>query len=139
MIQDLWSTNHVLQAVAAAGTVGCIGGTAYLTALMLGFLGDPALGQLRSKFEVVKVRDGNPAEKRLGKARMALFIVAGGSIALVFQWAQGQTFAPIQALVLGSTWPTVISQFLSKSGETDHEQIRDLADRIDGQSITQAQ
>jgi len=70
----------------------------------------------------------------LSLAKVLAFVALGGGIALVFQWAQGVVFAPIQALVLGATWPTVISNFLAKSGQTDSDRIRDLAERVEGRT-----
>ncbi len=118
-----------MQAVVGATLVGAIGSAAYLTALLLGFLGDIALLQMRPRFELLS---GKPLTKRLSMGRIALFVLFGGAIAAVFQMGQGDVFAPIQALVLGATWPTVISQIMAKSGETEGQRILDFAERISG-------
>jgi MFS family permease len=125
-LSDSWAQHAILRAMTAAFAVGLIGSSAYLAALLFGFLGNQAIDQLGSKFETVK---GNPATKRLSVRRLALFSFFGGGIALVFQWAQGGVFAPIQALVLGATWPTIISQWLSRGAEEQNKQnINQLAD-----------
>ena len=43
-------------------------------------------------------------------------------------------FAPVQAFVLGATWPTVVSQILTQTGKTDADKILDLTKRIAGES-----
>ena len=118
-VSDYWTQHPVLRAMAAAFLVGVIGSAAYLVALLFGYLGDLALDQLGSKFETAK---GTPAVKQLSGRRLAIFAFFGGGIALVFQWAQGAVFAPIQALVLGATWPTIISQWLARGAEETNKQ-----------------
>jgi hypothetical protein len=41
-----------------------------------------------------------------------LYVFLGGFIAAVFQVAQPGTFAPIQALIVGVTWPAIVNQYL---------------------------
>jgi hypothetical protein len=41
-----------------------------------------------------------------------LYLFLGGIIAAIFQLAQPHTFAPIQALIIGVTWPSVVNQYL---------------------------
>ena len=127
----LWTDHPLVRSVIGGLTVGSVGSSAYLTALLLGFLGDSAITQLRPKFERLR---GAPPRAELSLAKVLAFVALGGGIALVFQWAQGVVFAPIQALVLGATWPTVISNFLAKSGQTDSDRIRDLAERVEGRT-----
>jgi hypothetical protein len=45
-----------------------------------------------------------------------LFCFLGGIVAAVFQAAQPHVFAPIQAFVLGATWPSVVTRIMSGSG-----------------------
>ena len=126
---DFWIEHPLFQAIAGAISIGIIGSAAYLTALFLGFLGEAPLKALRPRFEVLR---GTPPIVKLAGWRFTAFIVFGGFVAAVFQLAQGTTFAPVQALVLGATWPTVISQILAKTGETDADKIVELANRIAG-------
>jgi hypothetical protein len=124
-VSDYWTKHPALRAMAAAFLVGAIGSAAYLAALLFGYLGDQAIDQLGSKFQTAK---GTPAVKQLSGRRLAIFTFFGGGIALVFQWAQGAIFAPIQALVLGATWPTIISQWIAKgTEETNKERIDQVA------------
>jgi hypothetical protein len=126
---DFWDQHPLFQAIAGAVIIGTVGSAAYLTALFLGFLGDTPLKALRPRFETIA---GTPPVTRLSSLRFVAFVVFGGFVASVFQLAQGTTFAAVQALVLGATWPTVISQILTKTGETDADMIVDLANRIAG-------
>jgi hypothetical protein len=128
---DFWNLHPLFQAIAGAVIIGTIGSAAYLTALFLGFLGDTPLKALRPRFETIA---GTPPVTRLSWLRFVGFVVFGGFVASVFQLAQGTTFAAVQALVLGATWPTVISQILTKTGETDADKIVDLANRIAGKT-----
>jgi uncharacterized membrane protein len=126
---DFWNQHPMFQAMVGAIVLGAIGSGAYLTALMLGFLGEAALSQLRPKFEVIR---GTPARSQLGLFRLLLFVFFGSGVAIAFQLPQGGTFAPVQAFVLGATWPTVVSQILAKTGETEADKIGKLIDRIGG-------
>jgi hypothetical protein len=126
---DFWIAHPLFQATAGSLIVGLIGSAAYMTALFLGFLGDAPLKALQPRFEVLR---GTPPVVKVSRLKLSLFALFGGLIATVFQLAQGVTFAPIQALVLGATWPTVISQILAKTGETDADKIVELANRIAG-------
>jgi hypothetical protein len=126
-----WHEHLLLQSTSGAVIIGIVGSGAYVTALLLGFLGDGALQQLRPRFETIR---GTPPKTAYSYAKLGLFTLFGGLIALVFQLAAGGVFAPVQALVLGATWPTVISQVLAKTGETDADKIVDLANRIAGKT-----
>lgn len=128
---DFWNLHPLFQAIAGAVIIGTAGSAAYLTALFLGFLGDTPLKALRPHFETIR---GTPPVTRLSGQRFVAFVVFGGFVASVFQLAQGTPFAAVQALVLGATWPTVISQILTKTGETDADKIVDLANRIAGKT-----
>lgn len=48
---------------------------------------------------------------------IGMFYVLGGVVASVFQAAQPDVFAPIQAFVLGATWPSVVTRLLSGAAE----------------------
>ena len=88
--------------------VGAMGAWAFLLGVYTGFISrtdrpkvlefliDP-LGQPRIEF-------------------VACFIFTGGVVASVFQAAQADTFAPIQAFVLGATWPSVVTRIMSGEG-----------------------
>lgn len=78
--------------------VGMIGSFAYYTALRLGYVGGDQRNALLDLFN---------------QKRIVWFCVVGGCIGAVFQLAQLTTFAPIQALVLGITWPTLVGQYVT--------------------------
>jgi hypothetical protein len=126
---DLWSAHAVFRGAVGASIIGSLGSAAYLTALLLGFLGDAPIKQLRPRFEVLR---GKPAVSDLSSFRILLFAAFGGFVATVFQLPQEGTLAPIQALVIGATWPTVLSQIMTKAEQTEGEKIDDLAKRIAG-------
>jgi hypothetical protein len=46
---------------------------------------------------------------------ISIFAMLGGVVAGVFQWAQPDVLAPIQAFVLGATWPSVVTRIMSGS------------------------
>jgi hypothetical protein len=90
--------------------VGMIGSLAYYTALRLGYVGgeqSTALLRLFTRFLV------------------AWFCIIGGSIAAVFQLAQLTSFAPVQAFVLGVTWPTLVSQYVTGAAEVEKKHFVD--------------
>src|ERR1044071_3002530 len=125
----LWNDHSLLRACVGAVVVGAIGSAAYLTALLLGFLGDTARSQFRPRFLVPK---GQPALPKLSSPRLLVFVIFGSGVAIVFQLAQRDVFAPIQAFVLGATWPTVLSQMISKEAQTPADQLSDFLKRIAG-------
>jgi hypothetical protein len=128
-ILNLWNNHPGFRGAAGAAIIGALGSAAYLTAVLLGFLGDAPITQLRPRFEHTT---GTPAVTSLSKKRIVLFAAFGGFVATVFQLPQGALLAPIQALVLGATWPTVLSQIMTKTGETEGDKIGDLARQIAG-------
>jgi hypothetical protein len=124
-----WNQHPLFRGVSGALIVGAVGSSAYMGALFLGFLGDQTLSQFKSRFQRADRVTGLPV---LSQLRLGMFVAFGALIAVVFQLAQGGTFAPVQALVLGATWPTVISQILTQVSKTDADKILDLAKRIGG-------
>jgi hypothetical protein len=86
--------------------VGIIGSLAYYTALRLGYIGGEQRTVLLGLFDRVAI---------------VWFCLVGGCVASVFQLAQPGTFAPIQALVLGVTWPTLIAQYVTAAREIEKE------------------
>jgi hypothetical protein len=129
----LWNDHGLLRAGVGATIIGAIGSAAYLTALFLGFLGDTARNQFRPRFLVPK---GQPALPKLSAPRLFAFVIFGSGVALVFQLAQRDVFAPIQAFVLGATWPTVLSQMISKEASTPADQLTDFLKKLGGTTTT---
>jgi hypothetical protein len=120
-----WASHALFRTLIAAIGLGGIGSGAYLGALLLGFLGGGPLDQLLPRFQRL-TRRGEPRPV-LSILRIFVFVAFGSMVAFVFQFAQGAIFAPIQAFVLGASWPSVVAQILARSGHTDIDQIRELA------------
>lgn len=85
--------------IVFAFLIGFLGALAYYLAAYFNFIGANSRGQIRSLMR--KYRE------YLG------FYLMGGVVAAVFQAAQPNAFAPIQAFVLGATWPSVVVRMLS--------------------------
>ena len=95
--------------VSLAGAVGFLGASAYFVGVVTGFI-DPT-----SREEVLLHLLNDTTQKPPSRRWLlrVYFFVFGGVVAAVFQAAQGETFAPIQAFVLGITWPSVVSRSMS--------------------------
>ena len=87
-------------AYCQAFVAGLVGSIAYYTSLRLGFVGGDQRDSILNLF-------GS------GYGLIAWFSVIGGSVATIFQLAQGGTFAPIQGFVLGITWPILVGQYVA--------------------------
>jgi hypothetical protein len=70
-MSNFWNAHPLFQTLVGAFVVGLIGSSGYLTALVLGFLGEVPIQQLRPKFEVIR---GNPPRGRLSRYR--IFIIS---------------------------------------------------------------
>jgi hypothetical protein len=90
--------------VLGAFAIGALGSWAFLIGVASGLV---ARGQ---RSDLLTYLDGE-------LFLQAVFVLIGGAVAAVFQAGQATSFAPIQALVIGSTWPTVISQYLAGQGQ----------------------
>lgn len=95
--------------LAKAFIVGSLGACAFLLAVYSGFISR----QSRTLILQYLVKD-----EKIRPVLVILFGAFGGIVAAVFQWAQPQIFAPIQALVLGATWPSVVMRFMSGDGNS---------------------
>lgn len=56
----------------------------------------------------------------------------GGAIAAIFQIPENPNFVPIQAFVLGTTWPAIVAQALSGSQKPDQQAIEIKSDIMGG-------
>jgi hypothetical protein len=84
-------------------------------AVFIGFAGALAF-YVGVHFGFISPESRNDITKYIGSVRsIALFAVLGGVVAGVFQWAQPATLAPIQAFVLGATWPSVVTSIMAGS------------------------
>jgi len=92
--------------VGFAFAVGVLGAFAFYFGVFVGFIGRESRDKTLQYFGF--------GWSNLG--RIFLFCVTGGIVAAVFQSAQLQAFTPIQAFVLGATWPSVVTQIMSGDG-----------------------
>jgi hypothetical protein len=54
---------------------------------------------------------------------MLLFCSLGGLVALVFQSPQADTLTPIQAFVLGATWPSVVNRVIAGNAQQKKDEV----------------
>lgn len=94
--------NQTLGILVLTFLVGCVGSTAYLAAMKLGFMTGEAVDRILFRLQA--------------KRAQAWFILLGGAVAFVFQLPQGNSLAAVQAFVLGITWPTLVSQYVAGRG-----------------------
>ena len=64
----------------------------------------------------------------VSKRSVTLFSALGGVVAGVFQWAQAETLAPIQAFVLGATWPSVVTSIMAGSSTRSKPSAKEVVD-----------
>lgn len=88
-----------------AAFIGFAGSMAYFTAAYFGFVGQ----SLDSRAHILRHFQGRNGVHLL---KVIWYAVFGGVIATVFQLLQSE-FVPVQSLILGATWPAVVTQFLS--------------------------
>ncbi len=94
------------QNVAQAFVVGSLGAGAFFLGVFLGFICPDRASRRRLLEYLTKKEEVQPW-------RLVCFVMFGGVVAAVFQWAQPSVFAPIQAFVLGATWPSVVSRIMA--------------------------
>jgi hypothetical protein len=112
-----WNAKGVIN-VFLAGIVGVLGSIAFYYGVYTGFIGRS------NRAETLQYLSGSTNRFHY----IAMFYVLGGVVAGVFQAAQFDTFAPIQAFVLGATWPSVVTRIMSGSS-SGVESARSLADK----------
>lgn len=104
--------------VCYAAFVGVLGSGAFFCGVYTGFISRDS----RKMILEFLVDFETPQNSRL-KNQIAFFVF-GGVVAGVFQWAQPGTFAPIQAFVLGATWPSVVTRIMSGEGRNPQPDMR---------------
>jgi hypothetical protein len=128
-----WADAYVL---LAAVLVGSIGSAAFTIGVWLGFITPASRPQILAFLLDIEKKGPKPVqgseearadfEQRLADwntnttetfrlLRVTLFVLFGGFVAAVFQWADTTKFIPIQAFVLGATWPSVVTRVMSGS------------------------
>lgn len=117
--------------------IGCIGSSAFFVGVWLGFIGPDSRSRVLqflltlpppkperidgqspvdylARLEEWERRHANVVE-RIRYSRVAIFIAFGGMVALVFQLTDTNKLIPIQAFVLGATWPSVVTRVMAGS------------------------
>lgn len=87
--------------------VGSLGSGAYITALYFKFIGDSDENR-GIIFRPFYKKYSTDVDYR----KCLWYCGVGGCIAVVFQF-DVPTFVAVQSLILGATWPAIVSQFLS--------------------------
>lgn len=95
-----------------AFVVGFIGSAAYLTALYFKFIGDTETNRQIVLQPFFKKKKNFLEESQMGIQKCLWYCMFGGLIAVIFQF-DVPNFVGVQSLILGATWPAIVSQFLS--------------------------
>ncbi len=106
---------HIIQAMSPeiytklipSFLVGGLGSAAYITALYFKFVGDTDANRAIVTQPFRARISGN-----MSFLKCSWYCIVGGFIAVVFQF-DVPTFVAVQSLILGATWPAIVSQFLS--------------------------
>jgi hypothetical protein len=91
--------------ILAAVFIGSLGALAFYAGVRFGFI-SPESRRVVLLY-LPELRHARPSR--------AYFYFLGGIVAGIFQWAQPDVLAPIQAFVLGATWPSVVTRIMSGS------------------------
>jgi hypothetical protein len=105
-----------------AALIGAAGSLAYFSGLYFGFIqSEEILAKLWPSSRLI-----HWPSKFL---RVIWFMAIGAAVAFIFQLPQGN-LAPIQAFIVGVTWPTIVAQTLAtrqgESPQTIKEQIASM-------------
>lgn len=103
-----------------AALIGGAGSLAYFSALFFGFLeAERILSMLW------------PARKAMNLFskifRVIWFVLIGAAVSFIFQLPES-VLAPIQAFIIGTTWPTIVTQIISRQGASRKEVVSDILD-----------
>ena len=116
---------------AWAALLGALGSLAYFTAMYFAFVGT---NDLLGKFWVP---GGGIGGGFANLFRVVWFALIGAAVSFIFQLPE-TTLAPIQAFIVGTTWPTIVAQVLTgRQGDSPKmikEQIMGLIGNQGGQS-----
>lgn len=97
-----------------AFAVGAIGSAAYITALYFKFIGetDDHRRIIMMPFQNLEGMLDGTTIRKMSVSKCFWYCVVGGCIAVIFQF-DVPNFVAVQSLILGATWPAIVSQFLS--------------------------
>ena len=73
--------------------------------------------------------------KLFKRQNVAIYVIFGGFFAFMFQLADTSAFAPLQALAIGATWPSVLlsmttSNSIRDIGDAQMKDIKALIDKL---------
>lgn len=88
---------------------GAGGSSAYITALYFHFVGHT---QIERRIVIERFLKKYSIHDEVDLPKCIWYCTIGGAIAVIFQ-VDVPNFVAVQSLILGATWPAVISQFLS--------------------------
>lgn len=107
-INYLSQYNATLIIITQAFIVGSLGSAAYFSAVYFTFIENKSLCPILIP------------NSRVCKGKLLWYMAMGGVIALIFQLPERNGFIPIQAFILGTTWPSIVAQILTgKLGPED--------------------
>ncbi len=109
-IDPLW-TKEGFRSVTGAFIVGSLGAGAFFLGVFCGFISRESRERLLEFL-------GDRATGTPKTLLLLAFCAFGGVVASVFQAAQASLFAPIQAFVLGATWPSVVTRIMSGNDQS---------------------
>ena len=101
----LW-TRKGCRNVTAAFFAGSLGAGAFFLGVLFGFISPESRGKV---LEFLR----SPQTTSVNGWSLSWFLAFGGVVAAIFQAAQASVFAPIQAFVLGATWPSVVTRIMT--------------------------
>lgn len=125
---DMAGINNITQIIGQSGPIeiigafiiGFIGAISYLFVVYIGFAGGKNLDDCRTILEAFLKKS---KIKFLSKyfniswiittLMVLCYSILGGSMALIFQLTYNGVFAPIPALIMGITWPILVSSYLA--------------------------
>ena len=102
--------------------LGAAGSAAYFFAVLSGFI-QPRETLLRHLTKPIEIVSEQEYERSIRWLRWIAFVFFGAVVACVFQLAQSPSFAPVQAFVMGATWPTVVNRMLTGGTPTDPRRV----------------
>lgn len=115
--------------------IGTTGSIAYLAVIFYGLIG--SLDARRYMLQHFRYR-----HTYVTVFAVAVYCALGGAIATIFQMPE-EAFVPIQAFILGATWPSIVAQLLSgqQAGpeEEDLEEWRNIAESLGVADTTDAE
>jgi hypothetical protein len=95
--------------------IGFGGAAAFHYGVFIGFIARDSRASLLEFLHIESVVAARLSRRDMSLLwlRRVLFWMFGGGVAVVFQMADADSLVPIQAFVLGASWPSVVTQLMS--------------------------